>query len=153
MLFSNFWIEHSNFNMYTFQKNERLCSKKLIAQLFIKGNRGVSRFPFRFTWVPALLDAQVPAQVLFVVPKRSFPKATTRNKIKRQLRELYRLHKETLYSQLGIEKQIAVSILYQGPSEHSLTELSENFATCIKLVCNDLEKNHPGPIYPAHPDL
>lgn len=139
--------------MYTFHKSERLCSKKLIAQLFIKGNRGFSRFPFRFIWVPAVLDAPVPVQVLFVVPKRNFPNATSRNRIKRQLRECYRLHKPALYQNLGSNKQIALSILFNAPSEISFSELSGIFATCMKQLINDLEKNHPGTIHPAHPDL
>jgi ribonuclease P protein component len=139
--------------MYTFQKNERLCSKKLIAQLFVKGNRVVSRFPFRFTWVPASLDSEVPIQVLFVVPKRSFPKAHTRNRIKRQLRELYRLNKSTLYRTLGNERQIALSIFYQAPPDFDTTELSDQFIAGIRLLCNDFEKNYPSSFHTPHQDL
>jgi ribonuclease P protein component len=136
-----------------FHKSERLCSKKLIALLFVKGNRGFSRFPFRFTWVPVDLPEPVPAQVLFVVSKRNFPKAVNRNRIKRQLRECYRQHKPALYQVLGPEKQIALSIMYNAPSEISFSELSGIFATCIKQLSNDLEKNHPGTIHPSHQDL
>lgn len=126
--------------MYTFHKTERLCSKKLIAQLFVKGNRGFSRFPFRFSWVPISLDEQVPAQVLFVVSKRNYPKAHNRNRIKRQLRELYRLAKPDLYACLG-EQQIALSISYIAPNAQSHRELSPVFAQCIKQLCNELSKN------------
>lgn len=139
--------------MYTFNKSERLCSKKLIAKLFVKGNRGFSRFPFRFTWVPAILDAPVAVQVLFVVSKRNFPHATDRNKIKRHLRELYRLAKPELYEKIGPEKQLALSILYNAPTATSYQQLSEIFATCIKQLCNDLEKNYPSPIHPPHQDI
>lgn len=126
--------------MYTFHKTERLCSKKLIAQLFVKGNRGFSRFPFRFSWVSASLDEQVPAQVLFIVPKRSYPKATSRNKIKRQLRELYRLAKPALYECLG-DRQIALSVSYTAPTAKSYQELSEPFSQSIKQLCYELSKN------------
>ncbi len=126
--------------MYTFHKSERLCSKKLIAQLFVKGNRGFSRFPFRFSWVSASLDAQVPVQVLFIVPKRIYPKATSRNKIKRQLRELYRLTKPALYDCLG-DQQIALSISYTAPEAKSHPELSELFSQGIKQLCYELSKN------------
>jgi ribonuclease P protein component len=139
--------------MYTFQKTERLCSKKLIAQLFVKGNRGFSRFPFRFTWVPAKLDAPVPAQVLFVVSKRNFPRANQRNLIKRHLRELYRHSKSDLYHTLGEQNQIALSVMYNSPTPISYHELSEIFATCIKQLCNDLEKNYPGSLHSARQGL
>ncbi len=139
--------------MYTFHKSERLCSKKLIAKLFVKGNRGFSRFPFRFTWVPAQLDAPVPVQVLFVVSKRNFPHATDRNRIKRHLRELYRLAKPELYAKMGTQKQVALSIMYNAPSAISYQQLSEIFATCIKQLCHDLEKHYPGTIHPSHQDL
>ena len=126
--------------MYTFHKSERLCSKKLIAQLFVKGNRGFSRFPFRFSWVTAALPDKVPAQVLFVVSKRNYPQANSRNKIKRQLRELYRLAKPELYDFLH-DKQIALSIAYVAPTTKSYQELNELFALSIKQICYELSKN------------
>ena len=139
--------------MYTFHKSEKLSSKKLIAKLFVKGNRGLSRFPFRFTWVPALLEAPGPAQVLFIVSKRNFSKATSRNKIKRQLRELYRLSKPMLYSCLGDNKQIALSIMYNAPVAISYQELANIFAVSIKQLCNDLDKNYTSPIHHSHSDI
>jgi ribonuclease P protein component len=139
--------------MYTFHKSERLCSKKLIAKLFVKGNRGFSRFPFRFTWVPAILDAEVPAQVLFVVSKRNFANATMRNKIKRQLRELYRLNKHLLYANVTPQHPIALAIMYTAPTTKSYSELSQIFDICIKQLCNDLEKNNTGTFHTADQDL
>jgi ribonuclease P protein component len=139
--------------MYTFHKSERLCSKKLIAKLFVKGNRGFSRFPFRFTWAPAILDAEVPAQVLFVVSKRNFANATMRNKIKRQLRELYRLNKHLLYASVTPQHPIALAIMYTAPTTKSYSELSQIFDICIKQLCNDLEKNNTGALHTADQDL
>lgn len=126
--------------MYTFHKSERLCSKNLIAQLFTKGNRGFSRFPFRFSWVTTSLPEAVPVQVLFVVSKRNYPKATDRNKIKRQLRELYRLSKKSVYDCLG-EQQIALSVSYNSPQPKSYHELNEIFTQCISQLCYELSKN------------
>src|ERR1700741_2957518 len=110
---------------FTFHKSERLCSKKLIAQLFVKGNRGFSRFPFRFTWVEAKLDTNSSVQVLFIVSKRNFPHSSASNKVKRQMRELYRLAKPRLYEVLQLQgKQIALSISYMPPTHSGQMELS-----------------------------
>lgn len=124
---------------YTFHKSERLCSKKLIAQLFTKGNRGFTRFPFRFSWVATPLDAPTPVQVLFVVSKRNFPNATDRNKIKRHLRELYRLNKQQLYDAIQ-DKQIALAIMYIAPSHLTFAEMQTLFNTALKQLIKDVAK-------------
>jgi ribonuclease P protein component len=139
---------------FTFHKSERLCSKKLIAQLFVKGNRGFSRFPFRFSWVEATLDASYPVQVLFIVSKRNFPQATARNKVKRQMRELYRLQKKKLYEVLQLQgKQIALSISYMPPTHSNLKELSELFNNGINQLCYEMAKPRSGSVHPADPNL
>src|SRR6478735_9203917 len=112
---------------YTFHKSERLCSLRLIALLFAKGNPSIARFPFRFTWVAAKLEQAVPIQVVFVVPKRKFQRANARNAIKRHMRELYRLNKPALYEQIPADKQFALAILYSGNSHLSFAELQKSF--------------------------
>jgi ribonuclease P protein component len=139
---------------FTFHKSERLCSKKLIARLFVKGNRGFSRFPFRFSWVETPLDSPYPAQVLFVVSKRNFPHATDRNRVKRQMRELYRHAKPKLYEVLKLQgKQIALSIAYMSPAHLSSQELSSLFSTGINQLCYEMAKPRPGSVHSADPNL
>lgn len=78
--------------MYTFKKEERLCSKKLIEELFHNGSSFLL-YPFRIVWLKHALPVPVPVQVLINVPKRRFRKAVDRNLIKRRIRESYRLNK------------------------------------------------------------
>ena len=76
----------------TFKKSERLCSKKLIKELF---NRGSSFYLYPFKVL--VLENESPNkshQVLFSVPKRNFKKAVDRNLLKRRIREAYRLNKQ-----------------------------------------------------------
>lgn len=120
--------------MYTFHKSEKLCSKKLIAQLFTKGNQAFTRFPFRFIWVSSSLKEVPPIQVLFVVSKRNFPKATDRNKVKRQLRELYRLSKNELYDCLGNDNHLALAIIYSAPVQLTYKELAIHFETATNKL-------------------
>ena len=79
----------------TFGKSERLCSKKSIKELF---NRGSSFyiFPFKVIFLPNPDQNINKPQLLITVPKRTFKKAVDRNKIKRRIREAYRLNKKHL---------------------------------------------------------
>ena len=102
-------------NMYTFKKEERLCSKRLLEKLFHNGSSFLL-YPYRIVWLAEKLPAEVPVQVVINVPKRRFKKAVDRNLIKRRIREIYRLNKsEQLYSYFsGSEIQLLVGIHYVG---------------------------------------
>jgi ribonuclease P protein component len=122
---------------YTFKKAERLCSKILIDNLFAKGNRVVTQFPFRVLWqFNTLADAEYPAMVMISVSKRNFPKAVDRNRIKRQLRELYRLNKHTLYEALSsAQVKITLSLAYQAGGAAKAGDLPAAFdKLLVKLI-------------------
>jgi len=100
--------------MFTFKKEERLCSKKLIDELFHNGSSFLL-YPFRITWLSAELPAGIPVQVLINVSKRRFKRAHDRNLIKRRVREAYRLHKAAyLYSKLPEGKQFLLAVNFVG---------------------------------------
>jgi len=84
--------------MATLSKEERICSRKLIEQLFGGGNsRSMSSFPLRVVYLPTDRKITAPvAQMVISVPKRHFKHAVDRNRIKRQLREAYRQEKHLL---------------------------------------------------------
>lgn len=97
--------------MYTFNKEERLCNKRLLTKLFHNGSSLILH-PFRIVWLAEELS--VPAQVVISIPKRNFKRAVDRNLLKRKIREIYRLHKsEFLYSFLDC-KSILLGITYIG---------------------------------------
>lgn len=66
-------------------------SRKLIEELFSKGN-SFSHPPIRVTYLPAESGLQAGVGV----SSRNFKKAVDRNRIKRQIREAYRLQKGPL---------------------------------------------------------
>ena len=101
--------------MHTFKKEERLCSKKLIEELFHNGSSFLL-YPFRIVWLANALPAEVPVQVVINVPKRRFKKAVDRNLIKRRIREAYRLNKSSeLYNYLALQNtQLLLAIQYVG---------------------------------------
>ncbi|HLF36206.1 MAG TPA: ribonuclease P protein component [Cyclobacteriaceae bacterium] len=78
-------------------KSERLCSKKLIGDLFKRGE--VKKFrDFRLHSLAIPRDQSEYHQVLISIPARLIKKATARNTIRRRLRESYRKNKFILYS-------------------------------------------------------
>lgn len=86
---------------HTLGKKERLKSKKLIEKLYADGN-SVKNFPLRMVYVQTSHTSSYPIQVGFSVSKRNFKRATDRNKIKRLLRETYRVQKQVVYNQLNM---------------------------------------------------
>ncbi len=118
---------------YTFPKEERLCSERLISSLF-QGGSSFFVFPFRVTY--KRIEGLSPrVQVLISVPKRRFPHAVQRNLLKRRMREAYRLQKADLCASL--EKRsygLAVSIQYVDKAITSYSLLHTRMAVVLKKL-------------------
>ncbi len=101
--------------MYTFKKEERLCNKRLIDELFHNGSSFLC-YPFKASWQFIDEPLKFPAQIVFSVSKKRYKRAVDRNLIKRRMREAYRLHKQQhLYDVLnGADKKIVLSLGYIG---------------------------------------
>jgi ribonuclease P protein component len=87
---------------FTLKKAERLKSRKRIEQLFREGEH-FSRYPFRVYFNISPPDGSIhrtPLQAGVGVSNRNFKKAVDRNRVKRVVRECYRLQKNTLNEQL-----------------------------------------------------
>ncbi len=83
---------------FTLHKSERLNSKTVIDRLFAEGTAFVV-YPLKFVWVNNP-TGDIPAQAAFSVSKKGFKKAVIRNRIKRRMRESYRLIKPLFYEKL-----------------------------------------------------
>jgi ribonuclease P protein component len=103
-----------NITRETFDKSERLCSRKTIEALFETGHIFHSSL-FKVVWKTDQFSSSKPAQVAFSVSKRGFKLAVTRNLIKRRMREAYRKNKQTLYSHLSEQNiQIVFIVIIKG---------------------------------------
>ena len=113
--------------MYTFNKSERLCSKKLIERLFAGGNKSFPAFPIRIVYMylkPEENEADV--SILISVPKKRFKHAVKRNHVKRQIREAYRLNKHILLDALQTEasnNKLALAFIWLDNKIHSTEEV------------------------------
>jgi ribonuclease P protein component len=124
---------------YYFRKEERLCSIKQIEQLYSQGS-SFSFYPFRIIYRSTSAQ-EVPIQVVISVPKRKFKSAVDRNRIKRQIREVYRHSKEDLlYPQL-VERKVSLHLLiiYTGNEINT----SKHIQKKLNLALERLLKNIP----------
>ena len=89
---------HSNISeqRYTFKKEERLRSKKLIERLFVEGDSFLV-YPIKVVALEIEFKEKYPAKAAFAVSKKLFRKAVIRNTLKRRMREAYRLNKHVLF--------------------------------------------------------
>jgi ribonuclease P protein component len=98
----------------TFDKSERLCSRKIISTLFESGSIFHNSL-FKVVWNKYPIPEQVPAQVAFSVSKRGFRLSVTRNLIKRRMREAFRKNKSSLYNHLLAQNiQIVFIVIIKG---------------------------------------
>ncbi len=100
---------------FTLSKDERLSSRKAIGLLFETGE-SIAVFPIRLVWKKVEPEEVTtgPLQVMFSVSKKKFPRAVDRNRIRRLMREHYRLIKPALYERLGYGGQYHLALLYTG---------------------------------------
>lgn len=121
--------------MYSFSKEERLCSVKLIDKLFHNGSSFLLH-PFRIVWLPEPISNENPVQVLISVPKKKFKRAVDRNLLKRRIREIYRLQKfEHLYPFLtehSLTLILGISYIGNEIGEYAFMEKKFN-AAILKL--------------------
>lgn len=123
---------------FRFQKVQRICNKNDIELLFgkaesVRNGSIILRYVFRES-----VNNESVQQVLIVVPKKRVRKAVDRNKIKRQLRELYRLNQEAFKVENPTGKTLLVACIYAGRPETNYHELEKNYLNAKEKVINNL---------------
>jgi len=106
----------------TYSKIEKLKSKILIEKLFDEG-KSISTFPLRLVFIKTEFVESVIAKCGVSVGKRNFKNAVDRNRVKRLIREAYRLNKNIYFN--NITTQYALMILYIGNEKPTLKQTDQ----------------------------
>ncbi|HRI23588.1 MAG TPA: ribonuclease P protein component [Ferruginibacter sp.] len=125
---------------YRFGKTEKLKSRKAIENLFAEG-KSFSLFPFRIVWKFAG-NADSALQAGFTVSSKQFKHAVDRNRIKRLMKEAYRLQKAGLYESLKCEqKKMAVFFIYVGNELPDYPAIFDRTGAVIKRLLRIVNEN------------
>jgi len=110
-----------------------------MGELFLSGNT-ILCYPVKVVWKQQVSQAfPFPAQAGFSVPKRQFKHAVDRNRLKRLLRESYRLKKAILYERLELAGcRIAVMILYIAKEELPLPKIDTALTKAMNRINEQL---------------
>ena len=106
---------------YAFPQKEKLKSKKLIDLLFTEG-KSVTVYPLKLIYLRTTLPENVKVQAGVTVSKRNFKSAVRRNRIKRLLRESYRLNKGQVFN--NSDDTFAFLFLYLGKEMPNFGEIA-----------------------------
>lgn len=126
---------------FSFGKDERLCSKKVIDKLFLEG-KSVFVYPVKIVYLETKLNTKYNVQAGFTVGKRNFKRAVQRNLIKRRMREAYRLNKQKFYAELG-EKQVAVFFIFTGKEILEYKQIEAAVKKGIKKLVAEISVSKP----------
>ena len=127
--------------MYTFKKEERLCDKSLIDELYHSGSSFLC-YPFKVSWLLVPHPEPVCTQILFSVAKKRFKKAVDRNVVKRRMREVYRLNKQQLLYDVLIaaDKRIVFSVGYIGNDIVSYDTMEKKMQKLLMQLAEQVTK-------------
>jgi ribonuclease P protein component len=117
----------------SFPKKEKLTNKKLFEALFTEG-KALKEFPIKLIYLPTHFDDGTQVKVAVVAPKKRFKTAVDRNRIKRLLREAYRLNKPLIFN--NIEGNFAFIFLYLGKKTPTFNEVDTALKKLLHAFIN-----------------
>lgn len=127
----------SNTQRYFLKKTDRLKSRKAIEILY-KNGKNFSIFPFRIQYLVTKFEPGIKAG--FSAPTKNFKKATDRNKIKRLIKEAYRLQKNEIEKHQSLmENGLHIFIIYTGKDLPKYDFIAEKTTLVLQKLIKQLD--------------
>jgi ribonuclease P protein component len=130
--------------LFTFSKEERLSHKKEIDALFNEGlSFTLGNFRVFYLLRPPVPDG-IRIKVLVAVPRKKFRRAVDRNRLRRMIREAYRLNRHLLAEIIApIPCTLHLGFVYIADSEMAYAMLEKQTTGCLEKMGRILlERNH-----------
>jgi len=133
--------------VFTYQKKDKLKSRKQTQHLFSTG-QAINVFPIRliYTIEPMASNAESESATSVLqagvgAPSRTFRKAVQRNRVKRLLREAYRLEKPNFISQAALNnKRVNLFFLYTDALVLTQVEIQGKLKEALSILVSKLNK-------------
>ena len=129
---------------FTLPKQERLCSRTLIEQLFLGHSQHKKEWPVRVVYqvVKRKDEDDAQTEVLMSVSKRYFKRAVKRNLVKRQLRESYRPHKAILTDVLALhpDTKILIAFIWLSGQTYDSAKVEKAVKAALEKIVDSLER-------------
>ena len=134
-------------SVFTYQKTDKLKSRKQTQHLFSTG-QAINVFPIRLIYTIEPIESTAANLSLTSIlqagvgaPSRTFRKAVQRNRVKRLLREAYRLEKPNFISQAALDnKRVNLFLLYTDALVLTQVDIQGKLKEALSILVTKLNK-------------
>ena len=128
---------------HRFPKAEHLCLRNDIDALFSAGAKALTAYPLRVVYREVNHKEGPKVKVLHSVPKRKLRHAVDRNRAKRQLREAYRLNKQTLIETLGDKQGLHLAFMWLSDKPVDSKVIEKKVINLLHRIGEQLHQEQP----------
>ena len=120
-------------------KAERIHSRLVVESLFSSRNSSIAVYPLRIVWTIDESDVASPASILVSVPKKRMHHAVDRNRMKRMVREAYRLNKQILLSCLeGSGRHVDIAFICIADNVPTSSQVSKSVVKALARISDTI---------------